>query len=75
VLDARQAARKAGVSRSLVYAWCRAGGLRHYRCGRTGKRGCIRIAEADLEAFLAACKREGGPPAAAPLPLKHISVN
>ena len=58
MLSVKQVAARAGVSGSLVYAWCRDGGLRHSRFGRRGKRGCIRIAAADLDAFLAGCHQE-----------------
>ena len=51
-LSANQAARQAGVSRSLVYAWCRAKRLRHLRAGAGKRRGKIVIEEEDLAAFL-----------------------
>lgn len=73
MLSVKQAAAKAGVSDSLVYAWCQSGGLRHSRFGRPGKRGCIRIAEADLDGFLTGCQQDGRPPAA-PLVLKHVAL-
>jgi excisionase family DNA binding protein len=74
MLTVKRAAQLAGVSPSLVYAWCRAGVLKHSRFGRAGKRGCVRIAEADLDAFLAGCRRDGRPPPAGPLPLRHITA-
>jgi excisionase family DNA binding protein len=73
MLSVKQAAERAGVSDSLVYAWCRDGGLRHSRFGRPGRRGCIRIAPADLEHYLADCISDGTA-ANAPLVLKHVSV-
>lgn len=73
MLSVKQAAARAGVSDSLVYAWCQSGGLRHSRFGRPGKRGCIRIAEADLDAFLAGCRHDGRPPAVT-LTLKHVTL-
>lgn len=73
-LTAKQAAARAGVSVSLVYEWCAAGLPHHFRFGGKGRRGCIRIEEADLDAFLAACRQEGRANAA-PLPqLKHITL-
>ena len=72
-MSVKQAAERAGVSDSLVYAWCRDGGLRHSRFGRPGRRGCIRIAPADLERFLADCTKDGTP-ATAPLVLNHVAV-
>jgi excisionase family DNA binding protein len=65
----KQAAARLGVSPSLVYAWVESGVLSHYRLGRQGRRGCIRIAETDLDAFLASRKVES--PASS---LKHIRM-
>ena len=73
-LTPQQAADQAVVSLSLIYQWCREGVLVHYRVGRPGKRGSIRIEESDLETFLATCKKEGEPPAEAPIRLKHIKL-
>jgi len=72
VLTPKQAAEKVGVSDSLVYEWCSQGRLPHYRFGRKGKRGCIRIEQADLDAFLADCLQQ---PKEIDLPLKHIRLN
>ena len=52
MLTPKTAAERAGVSASLVYAWCREQRLPHYRVGREGTRGRIRIAPADLDAFI-----------------------
>ena len=57
-LTVKQAACRAGVSSSLIYAWCAGRLLRHYRPGKQGKRGKILIDEADLDAFLAGCAVE-----------------
>src|SRR5579872_2359648 len=73
VLTPNQAAEKAGVSTSLVYEWCAQGLLPHYRFGRQGRRGTIRIEEAELEAFLARCRQAARPPEETP-PLKHIRL-
>ena len=56
MLTVKQAALRLGVSMSLVYLWVESHQLAHYRIGATGKRGHIRIAETDLEAFLASMK-------------------
>ena len=64
MLSVKQAAARAAVSPGLIYELCACGELPHIRLGRPGKRGCIRIAEADLDAFLASRKREGRPHAA-----------
>jgi excisionase family DNA binding protein len=58
VLTVKETAVVARVSEALVYAWIAAGVLAHHRMGRPGRRGTIRIAEADLEAFLAAQRRQ-----------------
>ncbi len=71
LLTPKQAAERVGVSDSLVYEWCADGLLPHYRFGRKNRRGCIRIDANDLDAFMAAHRREATP--AAP-PLKHIRL-
>jgi excisionase family DNA binding protein len=58
-LTPEQAAKKAGVSRNLVYRWCEEKRLPHYRLGGQGKRGRILIEERDLDAFLESCRVEG----------------
>ena len=73
MLTPKQAAEKAGVSTSLVYEWCAQGLLPHYRFGREGRRGIIRIEEAELETFLAHCRQSARAPEEAP-PLKHIKL-
>jgi excisionase family DNA binding protein len=72
-LTPKQAAEKARVSLSLIYQWCQDRALVHYRFGRKGKRGRIRIEDADLEAFLATCKQDEER-MVAPLTLKHIQL-
>jgi excisionase family DNA binding protein len=83
MLTVRSAARLAGVSVCLMYVWIRSGMIAHYRVGRPGSRGGIRIAEADLDAFLAGMRKNGVSakmkPVAARLPpqsikLKHLSL-
>ncbi len=80
LLTVAEAAEQAGVSASLIYGWCGAGVLAHMRLGLPGRRGAIRIAEADLLAFLAGQKRGGRrehlPPAPKPKPsrLKHLHL-
>src|SRR5205807_319826 len=60
-LTPAECAERARSSVSLVYAWCRAGVLTHYRLGRPGKRGRIVIDEQDFEAFLATMKQTEPP--------------
>lgn len=60
-LTPKQAAERAGVSVSLVYAWCDEQRLAHYRVGREGKRGRIRIDPADLDAFMRTLRQEQHP--------------
>ena len=73
MITVKQAAARIGVSGSLVYAWCHSGALKHCRFGRPGKRGCIRIDEADFDAFMAGCQQEERP-ALPPIILRHIRV-
>ena len=78
-LSVRQAAQMANVSPATVYAWV-SEGLPHYRVGRKGRRGAIRIAEADLDAFLAGLKRGGRqevppPPRPNALVLTHLVLD
>jgi excisionase family DNA binding protein len=72
VLTPKQVAARVGVSDSLVYEWCGQNLLKHYRFGGKGKRGCIRIEEADLDAFLAACRHDTRPEVP---PLNHIRLS
>jgi excisionase family DNA binding protein len=69
MLTVKQSATMAGVSAGLVYAWIEQRVLPHFRFGRLGRRGAIRIAEADLQRFLDSMKQEARPqeiPAAPP---------
>ena len=68
-MNATQVADLLGVSRSLVYALCKSGVIAHARHGRPGKRGCIRITEAEVERYRASCQVEAGP---ALTPLRHL---
>lgn len=61
MLTVKRAAQLAGVSPSLVYAWCRERRLPHLRVGTSGRRGQIRIAPADLDAFLRTLRQEAHP--------------
>jgi excisionase family DNA binding protein len=72
MMTVRQVADKIGVSDSLVYEWCSAGLLTHYRFGSKGRRGKIMIDEAELDAFLSSCRQEARPEVP---PLKHIKLN
>lgn len=72
MLTPKQVADRVGVSDSLVYEWCGQNLLKHYRFGGKGKRGCIRIEEADLDAFLASCRHDARPELP---PLKHIRLS
>jgi excisionase family DNA binding protein len=79
-LTVAEAARRAGVSESLVYAWCADGTLPHTRVGRKGKRGHIRITVEDLDGVLASFKVGGRaappptPPAVTPPRPRHIRM-
>ncbi len=57
MLTVEQAAEKAGVSKSLIYAWCQIGVLPCYRLGRPGRRGTVRIDPDELAGFLEAMRQ------------------
>jgi len=59
MLTVNEIAKRLNVCPSLVYGWVESGMLSHFRLGCRGKRGAIRVDEADLQAFLAMQKREG----------------
>ena len=63
-MDVRAAAAELGVSPSAVYQLVRAGRLAHARIG--AGRGVIRIAAADLAAYLDSCRVEATGPAGRP---------
>ena len=56
MMTVKEAAARACVSESLIYAWCHAGILPHARFGRPGKRGTIRIEATDLETVIQTMK-------------------
>lgn len=66
MLNVRQAAERMSISDSLVYELCACGLLSHVRIGRPGSRGCIRIADTDIDAFLTSQKVGGEAPARTP---------
>jgi excisionase family DNA binding protein len=70
-MTVREAAARLEVTPATVYALCAAGRLGHLRVG-VGK-GAIRITEADLAAYIAACRvapRDEREPAA-PAPIRR----
>jgi excisionase family DNA binding protein len=80
MLTVKDIAERLKISEAVVYGWC-GQGLTHYRMGAKGRRGCIRIAEADLAAWLEKLKTQKGqedvkPPAPKiqPLKLHHLKV-
>jgi hypothetical protein len=68
------AAEKAGVSKSLVYIWIEKDILPHFRLGKPGSRGTIRIDESDLRTFLESLRRAKGPKVSVPPVIKSKSV-
>jgi excisionase family DNA binding protein len=63
------------ISMALVYALIATGSLPHLRLGKPGHRGCIRIAEADLDAFIEQLKQKKGQPAVKPAaPKPHVKT-
>ena len=73
MLRVKAAAERMGISESLVYELCACGSLSHVRIGRPGSRGCIRIADADIDAFLAS-QKVGGDASARPPPRQQKKV-
>jgi len=71
-MTVKEAARRLGLSPSLIYQLCNERLLPHYRLGGKGKRGRIMIEESDLSAFLANCRQEAKPEVP---PLRHIHLN
>jgi excisionase family DNA binding protein len=61
MLTVKAAAKKIGISVSLIYELCAGGQLAHFRFGRCGKRGRIVIDEQELDRFMAACRKAGEP--------------
>lgn len=66
-ITAKEAAKQARVSQSTIYALLRQGRIPAVRIGSRG-RGCWRIEQEALDAFVSACKTEP----LALVPLKHI---
>lgn len=64
MLSVKEAAARACVCEAVVYGWCSAGRLPHYRVGL--KRGKILIAVEDLDALLASFKVGASPTPARP---------
>lgn len=71
MLTPSQAAKRLGVSLSLVYDLCRELVLKHYRFGGKGRRGRILIEEGEVERYRLACLRDPAPPLP---PLKHLTL-
>jgi excisionase family DNA binding protein len=75
-LKVLEVAKQLKISTAIVYGWVSKGLLACHRLGAKGKRGCIRIAESDLAAFLAGSRKEKKPEAKppAPKPAKSKSI-
>jgi hypothetical protein len=54
--------------------WIESGMLTHYRLGSKGSRGRIRIAEGDLDAFLASMRKEGGQASMPAAKIKRVKL-
>jgi excisionase family DNA binding protein len=57
MLTIKQITERLHVSASIVYGWIASGMLAHFRLGASGRRGVIRVAEADLDSFLDSMKK------------------
>lgn len=78
MMRVKEAAKRMGISESLVYDLCAAGVLPHVRIGRPGSRGCIRISQEDIDGYLASQKVER-PTSSKPMParkriFKHVVI-
>lgn len=82
-LKVKEAAKLLRVSAALVYHWIETGALACYRLGKAKSRGAIRLAEADVVAFLETLRTQKKPePRKAPAPkaakgksiFRHINV-
>lgn len=60
-LTPAEAAKRAKVSRSMIYTWCAEKRLAHYRFGAEGRRGRIVIDPDDLDKLIAECRKERHP--------------
>ncbi|MBP3958414.1 helix-turn-helix domain-containing protein [Gemmata sp. G18] len=74
MLTVKQAAERAAVSESLIYAWIADGTLPHVRLGRKGKRGTIRVSVEDLDGALATFKVGKSEPGPAKAPARKKAV-
>jgi excisionase family DNA binding protein len=72
MMTVKTAAERMSISDSLVYELCACGSLPHVRIGRPGSRGCIRITDADIDAFLASQKIGGSTPSRPPPNQKRV---
>lgn len=72
MLRVKEAARRMGISESLVYELCASGALAHVRIGRPGCRGCIRISQEDIDAYLSSQKIQSQSPARLPASRKRV---
>ena len=57
-MTVKEAATRLEISLSLCYLLIAEGRLPHRRIGQKGRRGCIRVTEEDLTAFLASIRGE-----------------
>lgn len=57
-MTVKEFARKAEISLSLAYVLIAEGRVPHRRIGQTGKRGAIRVTDADFEQFIESTKTQ-----------------
>jgi excisionase family DNA binding protein len=73
-MTVKDAARRLGLSPSLIYSLCAFGAIKHTRHGRPGKRGTIRISEEAIAQYQASCRVEQPAiPSAIPR-FKHLNL-
>lgn len=70
LLTVKQVAKMLQLSAKSIYALVSRGDLPAYRIG-----GAVRVAQADMDAYLATCRSEGPPePVAGAVRLKYLSL-
>ncbi len=74
----KEAAKRIGISQSLLYELISLGLIRHSRYGRPGKRGTIRIDEQAIEEYRTACEQGAlpkPPPARRKVTLENLKLS
>jgi excisionase family DNA binding protein len=73
-MTVKDAARRLGLSPSLIYSLCAFGVIKHTRHGRPGTRGTIRISEEAIAEYQASCQVEQSAVPLAITRFKHLNL-